>query len=206
MSATPDLWKCPKCGHRFVTPNLWHSCGRYRIDDHFVGKDPRVRELFDRLEQVMRSFGPVNVYAQKTSIVFQVRVRFARAMPKKQWLDGHFWLKRRGNHVNLTKVQHMRRQDWIHWFRLRAPDDLDKGFVKLLRESYTIGEQTGRSGSNRFEWVRIGSSRFEWLEQVRGSKPRTRRTPRTPIASPVLSLSSFPPASPRRGRSSSGSR
>ena len=20
------LWRCPKCGHRFVTKNLWHSC------------------------------------------------------------------------------------------------------------------------------------------------------------------------------------
>lgn len=124
-----------------MTPNIWHSCGRYRIEDHFIGKAPVVRELFDRLDAAIQAFGPVNVYAQKTSIVFQVRVRFARAMPKKQWLDGHFWLKRRASHPRLTKIEHLLRHDWIHWFRLTAPEDIDKAFGRLLRESYEIGEQ-----------------------------------------------------------------
>jgi len=141
MSTARELWKCPACGHRFVTPNIWHSCGRYPIDDHFAGKAPIVRTLFDRLVDIVEGFGPVNVYAQKTSIVFQVRVRFARAMPKKHSLDGHFWLKRRADHPRLTKVEHMLRSDWIHWFRLTAADDLDRAFIKLLRESYDVGTQ-----------------------------------------------------------------
>lgn len=128
-----------------MTPNIWHSCGRYRLEDHFTGKAPIVRELFDRLDAVIKDFGPANVYAQKTSIVFQVRVRFARAMPKKQWLDGHFWLKRRASHPSLTKVEHLLRQDWIHWFRLTAPGDIDKAFVRLLKESYGIGAQVRSS-------------------------------------------------------------
>ncbi|HEX2445211.1 MAG TPA: DUF5655 domain-containing protein [Vicinamibacterales bacterium] len=138
------LWKCPECGHRFVTAHIWHSCGRYRIEDHFAGKDPVVREAFDRLDEVVRRFGPVTVYAQKTSIAFQVRVRFARAMPKKRWLDGHFWLKRRAGHPRLTKVEHLLRNDWIHWFRITEPAQIDRAFVRLLREAYGIGKQTHR--------------------------------------------------------------
>jgi Domain of unknown function (DUF5655) len=134
------LWKCPECGHRFVTANIWHSCGRYRIDDHFVARDPVVRDAFDRLDEVVRGFGPANVYAQKTSIVFQVRVRFARAMPRKRWLDGHFWLKRRVSHPRLTKVEHLLRQDWIHWFRITDPVQIDARFVRLLGESYAVGK------------------------------------------------------------------
>ena len=41
------LWKCPRCGHRFVSRNLWHSCVRVRLADHFWGKAPGVRQLFD---------------------------------------------------------------------------------------------------------------------------------------------------------------
>jgi Domain of unknown function (DUF5655) len=145
MSTARELWKCPACGHRFVTPNIWHSCGRYPIDDHFAGKAPIVRTLFDRLVDIVEGFGPVNVYAQKTSIVFQVRVRFARAMPKKHSLDGHFWLKRRADHPRLTKVEHMLRRDWIHWFRLTEPEDLDKNFVKLLKDAYRVGAQVRSS-------------------------------------------------------------
>jgi hypothetical protein len=31
------LWTCPKCGHRFVTRNMWHSCSDYSLESHFEG-------------------------------------------------------------------------------------------------------------------------------------------------------------------------
>jgi hypothetical protein len=80
------LWKCPKCGHRFVTANIWHSCGHYRLADHFAGK-PLLRKIFDRYVAVARTHGAVTVYAQKTRIVMQGRVRFAGAVVRKDWLD-----------------------------------------------------------------------------------------------------------------------
>ena len=51
QAGTKDLlWRCPKCGHRFVTRNIWHSCGHYRLADHFEGKASLVRtESFGRL-------------------------------------------------------------------------------------------------------------------------------------------------------------
>src|SRR5438034_280358 len=51
-SPTRRLWKCPKCGHRFVTANLSHSCGRYRLAAHFAGKSGAVRAAFSRLVAV----------------------------------------------------------------------------------------------------------------------------------------------------------
>jgi hypothetical protein len=57
------LWRCPKCGHRFVTKNLWHSCARYRLSDHFRGKPPAIRQTFDRYVELAKACGPVTVYA-----------------------------------------------------------------------------------------------------------------------------------------------
>jgi hypothetical protein len=71
------LWTCPKCGHQFVMRNLWHSCSRHSLDDHFKGKDPMLRKIFDRYLALVKKCGPVTAYAQKTRIIFQVRVRFA---------------------------------------------------------------------------------------------------------------------------------
>ena len=71
------LWRCPKGGHRFVTQNLWHSCGRYRLADHFQGTPKVLRRTFDRFASLAKACGPVTVYAQKTRIVIQARVRFA---------------------------------------------------------------------------------------------------------------------------------
>jgi hypothetical protein len=53
-----QLWKCPRCGHRFVTRNLWHSCGRYALASHFKGKDPILRSVFDRIHAAVTAVGP----------------------------------------------------------------------------------------------------------------------------------------------------
>lgn len=73
MNSTDSLWTCPDCGHRFVTPNIWHSCGVFDLEAHVVGKEPVVREIFDRLTEVIGGFGPVTVCAHERRAVFQVR-------------------------------------------------------------------------------------------------------------------------------------
>jgi hypothetical protein len=144
-SSRPPLWTCPKCGHRFVTRNLWHSCGRYPLDDHFEGRDPVVREVFDRLVQILETFGPLTVYAQKTRIVCQVRVRFAGAITRRHALQAHLWLKRRAEHPRLRDVELLPPDNYIHRFAFDAVDQLDAAFTRLAREAYAIGEQ--RAGS-----------------------------------------------------------
>ncbi|HEV8588883.1 MAG TPA: DUF5655 domain-containing protein [Pyrinomonadaceae bacterium] len=146
---TQSLWRCPKCGHRFVTRNLWHSCGRYRLADHFEGKPAILRETFDRYVAAARTFGAVTVYAQKTRIVMQGRVRFAGAVVRKDWLDAGMWLKRRVNHPRLVRTESFGRLGYGHHFRLSHPQHIDQAMIDLLGEAYAIGQQidyTGRAG------------------------------------------------------------
>src|SRR5206468_12432860 len=77
------LWKCPKCGQRFVTRNMSHSCGHHTLAEHFADKSPEIRQLFEALLQAVQRFGRVHVYAQKTRIVFQTRGRFVAVTPRK---------------------------------------------------------------------------------------------------------------------------
>jgi hypothetical protein len=82
--AAPDgvetsLWTCPKCGHRFVTANIWHSCSRHTLDELFGRALPSVREAFDRWVELAGHCGPIVVIPQKTRIVFMGQVRFAGA-------------------------------------------------------------------------------------------------------------------------------
>jgi hypothetical protein len=135
------LWKCPKCSHKFVTRNLWHSCGRYKIADHFRGKPRAVREAFDGFVALGRKCGPVTVYAQKTRIVLQTRVRFASVVVRKQWLDAGMWLKRRVEHPRLRRVEDFGRLGFGHHFRLAGRGDIDEALGVLMREAYRIGEQ-----------------------------------------------------------------
>ena len=135
------FWTCPRCGRQFVSANKWHSCQQFRIEDHFVGKDPLVRELYDLLFDTLNEFGPVTAYALKTRIVFQAETQFAAAMPRKHWLEGYLWLRRRAAHPLIHRVEMRVFRDYGHVFRLNRLSDLDDDFVALLHEGYMLGCQ-----------------------------------------------------------------
>jgi len=135
------LWTCPDCGRQFASHNTYHSCGNYALDDHFAGKDPLVRELFDQLLRTLEHFGPVAVYPLKTRIVFQAETQFAAAVPRKRWLEGYLWLYRRAEHPLIHRVEMHIFRDYGNIFRLARPEDLDEALVVLLGEAYALGCQ-----------------------------------------------------------------
>jgi hypothetical protein len=135
------LWRCPRCGHRFVTRNLFHSCGRYRLADHFRGKDPVLRRVFSAWVGAAREAGPVTVYAQKTRIVFQVRVRFGGAVVRASSLDATLWLKRRVKHPRLERVEDFGALGYGCHFCLERPEDVDRRLRAFVREAYRVGTQ-----------------------------------------------------------------
>lgn len=120
---------------------MWHSCGRYRLADHFRGKPALLRDTFDAYVAAARRYGPVTVYAQKTRIVMQGRVRFAGAVVRKDRLDATMWLKRRITHSRLVRTESFGHLGYGHHFRLCEPDDVDSSIVKLLGEAYAVGQQ-----------------------------------------------------------------
>ena len=118
-----------------------HSCGHLTIDEHFEGKSPQIRELFEDLARAVRRFGRVHVYAQKTRIVFQTRGRFVAVTPRKSHLGGHIWLKRPRPHPLVHRIDNLLDRDFVHNFRLTRREELDEGFCDLLREAYSVGKQ-----------------------------------------------------------------
>lgn len=147
MSRAEPLWRCPRCGHRFVTRNLWHACGRYRLADHFRGKPKQLHETFRRWVAVARRAGPVTVYAQKTRIVMQARVRFAAAVVRASWLDAGLWLQRRVRHPRVYHIEDFGRLGFGVHFRLTAPSDIDAPLIALMHEAYELAARGRRAGA-----------------------------------------------------------
>ena len=119
-----------------MTANLSHSCGRYRLAAHFTGKSGAVRAAFSRLVAVARMAGPVTVYAQKTRIVLQQRVRFGNVVVRPTWLDAGLWLRRPVHHPRLIRTEDYGRLGYGHHFRLERPGDIDSALKRLVHESY----------------------------------------------------------------------
>ncbi|MFQ5695652.1 MAG: DUF5655 domain-containing protein, partial [Terriglobia bacterium] len=135
------LWRCPRCGWQFVTRNLWHSCVRVPLDQHFKGKDPIVRKTFNALVAALRKNGPLTVVTSKTRIAFLVRMRFGSVIPQKKVLRGGFALMRPGvRHPLLTPAPRFGRI-YGYRFRLTHPKQIDRAFRRLLAQAYQVGQQ-----------------------------------------------------------------
>lgn len=135
------LWKCPKCGHRFVTKNLWHSCVNVPLAAHFRGKPRQRKATFDRWLKAARECGKVTAYAQKSRITIMARVRFAGAVIRRDYVDAGLWMRRAVEHPRLRKTEDFGRLGQVHHFRLETPDDIDAALVALMREAYRVGTQ-----------------------------------------------------------------
>jgi hypothetical protein len=143
------LWKCPRCGHRFVTKNLWHSCGRVPVATHFHGKPAARKHTWDEWVAAARACGPVTAYAQKTRLVIQARVRFAGAVVRVSYLDAGLWLRRRADHPRMHRVEDFGRLGYGHHFRLERPEDIDAALRNLMSDAYRVGTQELRSAKQR---------------------------------------------------------
>lgn len=114
--AEKPLWTCPKCGERFVSVRLWHSCGRHSYDALFARSEPHVRRIFERLAEIARSCGPVRIYPQKTRIVMQARIR------------------------------NVSRHYIAAYVPLRSEDDVDAEVKRWMKRAYRFGCQEHLSG------------------------------------------------------------
>jgi hypothetical protein len=128
---------------------MWHSCGRYRLADHFKGKDPIVRKLFRELRALVRTFGPATVYAQKTRIVFQTRARFLGVQVRKGRLEVGLWLKRRREHPRLYRIEFYPPSDYVHRIRLAHLWEIDSELARFVKEAYKVGRQEGPANERR---------------------------------------------------------
>jgi hypothetical protein len=133
---TREIWRCPKCGHEFVTKNIWHSCVNVDVSEHFRGKPEILRETWDAWVAAAAACGPVTAYAQKTRLVIQTRVRFAGAIVRAGYLDAGLWLRRQAQHPRLRRVEDLAGQGFVHRFRLERPADIDRELRALLCEAY----------------------------------------------------------------------
>lgn len=137
------LWTCPRCGHRFVTANIWHSCSRHDVDELFAHSTPMVRAAFDHMVELYERCGPIVVIAQKTRIVFMVRVRFGGCQVRRDRLIAGIALTRRVDHPRWLRIEQYNDRWFAHRLEVRHPEDLDDPELQeLICEGYReLGEQ-----------------------------------------------------------------
>jgi hypothetical protein len=111
------------------------------LEELFARSEPQVLKLFKKFAAMVRASGPVRMIPQKTRVVFQVRIRFAGAYPRKSHFIASIALPYRADDPRFVKVESYGAHFHGHYFRVSAEADLDKQVQRWLKESYKVGEQ-----------------------------------------------------------------
>ena len=134
----PDVWICPRCGARLVSRNLWHSCGRFTLEDLVARSDPAALELARAYVSILRALGDVQVIPQKTRLVCVARVRFAGLSPRKHVFLASFALRRWLDSPRIVKTADYGPGWRAHFILVQSEADLDEELVVWLRESHDV--------------------------------------------------------------------
>jgi len=120
---------------------MWHSCGKFSLKDLFARSEPRVRKIFRKFARLVRACGRSRMIPQKTRVVFQVRMRFAGATPRKSYLVCHFILPRKIDNPRFEKIETFNPRCHAHYLRIKADDELDADGARWLKEAYAVGQR-----------------------------------------------------------------
>lgn len=110
----------------------------HSVDDHFAGKDPSVREFYDRVLSVLRDIGPVVEEAKKTSIHL-VRTSAPAGVEVRK---GYLLLNLKADHQvtgpRVAKAERLSTRRYHFKVMLSRPDEVDAELQGWLRHAYGL--------------------------------------------------------------------
>jgi len=113
----------------------------WTVDDHLRDADPAAVRLWHRIDELIRSFGPVTHSVAKTTITFKgPRRGFAGARPLRAGGRGYFDLMRElPPDPRILSASPYGRRLFVHQFRLADESEFDDDVGAWLREAYDVG-------------------------------------------------------------------
>jgi len=136
------LWRCPKCGKKFVTRNLSHSCRRYDLAHLFARRESNVLRIYKKFARMVKACGPVIVEPRSNEIVFLVRVRTIAFTPFKSSAQLRLAFPRPRKNRRFVKTFTYYNRFHAHWIEIREPSELDDQVQAWIQEAYALSAQS----------------------------------------------------------------
>jgi hypothetical protein len=131
-------WRCPECGRRFPKARQWHSCEIKGLDEHFRGRDPELREIFDELVRRLRKLGPVGVDPVKTSINLVAKHHFGAVTVRGNFLRLGFLSETRIADGRIVHIERLGPAKFGHSVVIESLADLDAVVMGWLAAAYRL--------------------------------------------------------------------
>lgn len=108
------------------------------IDDHFVGKEPVVRAIYDKLLVGLASYGEVKQSPKQTSIHLDNASGFAGVYTRKNYINLHFRLTQKLDDPRIANVEQLSARRFKHTVKLDTVEAVDQQLFEWLKESYEL--------------------------------------------------------------------
>ncbi len=129
-------WQCPKCRRSFARKGQSHSCEATKLDEHFRGRDPHLRGIFDEIVRRLRKLGPVGVDPVKTSINLTARHHFGAVTVRGTFLRLGFLSEERIEDHRIVHIERLGPRKFGHSVVLESIADLDDVVMGWLTAAY----------------------------------------------------------------------
>ncbi len=108
------------------------------IFQHFEGKDPTVKSIYDHILKESRKFGSVIEEPKKTSIHLVNKSAFAGVMTRKNSLILNIKSAVPIKHKRITKSEQVSASRFHQEVKLTSPEEVDSVLTGWLKEAYSI--------------------------------------------------------------------
>lgn len=108
------------------------------IDQHFDGRQPVVRDIYDRLLAASREFGYVGEDPKKTSIHLNRNSAFAGVRTQNESLILTVKSPTDIESPRINNKQKASANRWYCYIKLESPDDVDAEITEWLKNSYDL--------------------------------------------------------------------
>ena len=108
------------------------------LDALFAGKDAAVRATYDRLLEVLRTFGSFREDPKKTSIHLVNTSGFAGIHPRKSFLYLNLRMDRPLQSERVAKSEQVSKNRYHNEIKIITPDELDDERIGWLKEAYRL--------------------------------------------------------------------
>ena len=110
----------------------------FTVKNHFEGKDPVVRKIYDQLLKKAHQFGPVVEDPKKTSIHLNNVTAFAGVATRKNAIVLTIKSDRDLGSPRIHKSEQTSARRFHHEVKLTAPSDVDAELIGWLKDAYAL--------------------------------------------------------------------
>lgn len=108
------------------------------LDQHFAGRDPRVRRIYDRIIAAAKKFGSFREEPKKTSIHLVNKTAFGGVATRKDALILTIKSDRDLNNERVARRNRASANRWHLEVRLSDPSDVDNELKAWLKKAYEL--------------------------------------------------------------------